>query len=438
MPEESYSRSILFAKYQNAELAKEAISLARAFADVKFLRTAKPGTTLPHDWSRYVAINNVLRHTLDGALLAYAFSPREDGTMRDWEEAGRLASRVEAFVVPSAAVECQVIEHEVDGREPAYLIAVSPIVSELMAVLMWALPTVLLHYEMLRHKPGEEHFRELMSMYGPGSRELEESDYIVGTRLVQRLDDCIDSYLRAWVTNGATEPWSIIPTGDRVLAEERVDASTTYAACTGFLLSHELHHIQGGHFLAADPDAALAPFLSDLPEETRREVEADCSAFTLLLNSLIVREAGEDRRPRIPNFKNLKKANPFSRTSLLPGKRRRQSQAHAQFLRACVHRATEAMLSFYAVMDLLAAMAGQDGQTAQAARFARVAERRGVVRSYVKWLLGRIEDDWGARVWHPEEAELWTGLDDHIEHLKQTIVPAWKSSGATFARPDER
>ncbi|MFD3523127.1 hypothetical protein [Streptomyces sp. NPDC058653] len=437
MSERPYSRSLLFATYQNAELAREAISLARVFADTDFLRAADPEGKILRDWSRFVAMNDRLRHTLDGVLLAYAVSPRQDGTPREWAEAGRLAGRVEAFVLPSTAVECQVVEQESDGGEPAYLIALSGFCGEVMANVSWALPTVLQHYARLREKLAQEHLRELIEVHGLGSRAMEESDYIQGKRAVNEFDACVESYVRTWTTKGAVAPKSFLPRAGSLPLSERGRVGETYAACTAFLLSHELQHIEGGHFLSADSVAAFPPFMADLPEDVLREVEADCAAFTLTMNTAIVREFSDEDRPHVPDFAALARDLPSGRPSLLSGKRRRQQRALDEVtrLRACISRAVGAMLCFYAVTDLFAVMARQHGDEAQSARFERVAERKDVVRRYATWLLDGLEQDWGMRIWHPEEAALWTGLDQHVEHLKQTVVPTAKPGRAPGTLP---
>ncbi|WP_432106207.1 hypothetical protein [Streptomyces sp. bgisy091] len=428
MPEASYNRSRLFAEHQDVGLAAEAIELARVFADMTFIRAANPDSELLRDWTRYADFNARIRHALDGLLLAYAVTPAADGPLHGFGEAQRLAGQVEAFILASPALECQVFEHPTQGGGPGFVIALSAFASDLMANLSWALPTLYHAYRAGEETPTDRRsLEEFMRRYGPAQDRL------------RKLDRSVASYLGGWESRDARlrTPISILPTDDDGSPEGAAafaEAKATHAACQTFLLAHELSHITQNHFSAEAMLPAPPPgsFLAELPEEIRREVEADCAAFTLTMNALIVRE-GHD--PRIPDFSALRKTGLMSRLLRIPGRKGRQEQARrdARMLLDNVNRATEACLSFYAVTELLATVARQRGNEAQAQRFDKVSERKDPVRGYVQWVREGLEQTWGVSMWHPDEALGWRYLDQHIDHLTHTLVPTLGQAPAAAA-----
>ncbi|MGW6571574.1 hypothetical protein ACWGAN_05280 [Streptomyces sp. NPDC054945] len=428
MPEALYNRSWLFAEHQDVGLAAEAIKLARVFADMTFIRAANPDSEWLRDWSRYADFNARIRHALDGLLLAYAVTPGADGTLHGFDGAQRMAGQVEAFILASPALECQVFEHPTRGSGPGYVIALSAFASDLMATVSWALPTLYHAYRAGEETPTDlRSLEEFMRRYAPARDALRD------------LDRAVASYLGVWESRDARlrTPISILPTvddGSPEGAAALAEAKATHTACQTFLLAHEFSHVTQDHFSpeAIRPDLPPGSFLAELSEETRCEVEADCAAFTLTMNTLIVTE-GDD--PRIPDFAALKKTRLTSRPSRIPGRRRRQEQARkdVRTLVDNVNRATEACLSFYAVTELLAAVARQRGNEAQARRFDKVSERRDPVRGYVQWVREGLEETWGVSMWHPDEARRWAYLDQHIDHLTHTLVPTLGRASAAAA-----
>ncbi|MFJ8764680.1 hypothetical protein [Streptomyces clavifer] len=418
MPEAPYNRSWLFRDHQDVGLAVEAVKLARVFADMKFVQAANPDSEWLRDWSRYVAYNARTRHALDGILFAYAVTPGPDGEPHGFDEARRMAGQLEAFILASPVLECQVFEHPTQGGGPGYIVALSAFASDLMATVSWALPTLYHAYQADEETPTDlRSLEEFIRRYAP-ARDA-----------VRDLDQALSSYLRVWESGDARlqAPISILPTGDDGSQESEAalaEGNATHAACQTFLLAHEFSHVTHDHFNteAIRPDLPPQSFLAELPDETRREVEADCAAFTLTMNTLLLREGDE---PRVPDFPALKKTRLLSSPSRFPGKRRRQEQAQkdVRTLISNVNRATEACLSFYAVTELISAVARHRGNEAQALRFGKVSERRDAVRGYVQWVREGLEETWGVSIWNPEEARRWAYLDRYIDHLSQTLVP---------------
>lgn len=195
MPEaDEYVSSHLFPSDQNVELAKEAMILSVAFADVSFLRVAGPH--LPYNATRAVERNRPVRDALDNVLKGFAFSPRRDGPAPGWQPAQELAARVEAFSYPSTAAECRVIDYSAVGDDPRYLVAVSAFVQEFMSHFMWAIPAMRRRYASDRNE--REIMADLIECHGLGE-EFYSHPYMVDLRELRKLDECIESYLRVWV-----------------------------------------------------------------------------------------------------------------------------------------------------------------------------------------------------------------------------------------------
>ncbi|MBT1184807.1 hypothetical protein HET69_12365 [Streptomyces sp. CJ_13] len=424
---EGYVPSVLFAQQQDVELAREARALSQAFADVKFCRAVAGGVLPPSRREHFfVQGDEQLRLALDGLLLALLYSPQiiERGPQGE-SEVMRLAGRVETFLVPSATVECQAMEYESAGEDSSFVVAISPLVVDIMAQLLWAMPIIATHYGEMSRRPRHEIFQDLI-VAQPGGNTLEQANYLAERRALDELDRSVASYLRLRESGGTSIPFTIVPEGEDD-SIERVENVDTYGACTTFLLAHELEHIKGGHFLEQLRPVGPSSFLAALDEEQRREVEADCSSCILTLNALIMSETDARGRPRIPDFERIWKSKPHGRTKLLPAARRRQQQARddADYLARRVVSAAEAMLCFYAVMDILAATARRHGRQAEAERLGQVAERGEVVRGWLKWELHELEELWRIRLNVRLMTLKWESLDRHVDHIKRTVVDAW-------------
>ncbi|MFE7046611.1 hypothetical protein ACFU9X_46825, partial [Streptomyces atratus] len=423
MPEAvEYVLSSLFPADQNVELAKEAMLLSVAFADVPFLRVAGPD--LPYNATRAMERNRPVRDALDNALKGFAFSPRHDGPAPGWQTAQDLAARVEAFSYPAIAAECRVIDYSTVDDDPKYIIAVSAFVQEFMSHFMWAIPAMRRHYASDRDE--REIMADLIKFHGLG-REFYAHPYVVDARELRKLDECIDSYLRVWVTNGKVSSplMHVIPSNEEWVAE----ASDIYTVCSTFLLAHELQHIQGGHFMESSGEALPVWLARRVPDSIRNEVECDCMAFNCTLHSLLRRSVDRIDHSHILDFRLFREARPFGRTRLFPRARRRQRIARESVytLAHRVQQAVEAVLSFYAAMDLLAAMARQDRRLEEAERLECVMERREYVQDYVAWTLEEIGKDWGFPIWDRIEADAFRHVETYVNHVKGTFIKTWKA-----------
>ncbi|MEU8545378.1 hypothetical protein AB0C52_36190 [Streptomyces sp. NPDC048717] len=423
MPEpDDYVSSHLFPADQNVELAREAMLLSVAFADVSFLRVAGPD--LPYNITRAAERNRPVRDALDNALKGFAFSPRLDGPAPGWGPAQDLAARVEAFSYPSTASECRVIDYSTASGNPQYLVAVSAFVQEFMSQFMWGIPAMRRRYATDRDE--REVMADLIEFYGLG-REFYAHPYVVDATELRKLDECIDSYLRVWVTNGKVSSplMHVIPSNDEWMAE----AGDIHAACAAFLMAHELQHIQGGHFMESSGEVLPARLVHRVPDSIRNEVECDCAAFTCTLHSLLTRDVDRIDHSHILDFRLFKEARPFGRTRLFPRARWRQRVARESVYTFThrVQQAVEAVLSFYAAMEILAAMARQDRRVEEAERLERVAERREYVEDYVAWKLEEIGNDWGFPVWDRIEADAFRHVDTYVNHVKENLVKGWKA-----------
>lgn len=121
-------RSTLFARQQNPELAAEAREMSRAFADFSYLGWVTGKRDPERAWDGYFAHTQPqVRAVLDGILKSVP--PEHRGA------AERLAGSVEAFCLPSNAVESRVLENP--GGSGGHLIGISPLVVQLSAEIAW-------------------------------------------------------------------------------------------------------------------------------------------------------------------------------------------------------------------------------------------------------------------------------------------------------------
>ncbi|MFC4332024.1 hypothetical protein ACFPC0_30525 [Streptomyces andamanensis] len=398
-------------------MAREAAVLSVAFADVSFLRVAGPD--LPYNVTRALKRNRPVRDSLDDVLKGFAFSPQRDGPAPGWPLAQKMAARVEAFSYPSVSAECRVIDYSTTGDDLKYLVAVSAFIQEFMSHFMWGIPAMRRRYATDRDE--REVLADLIGIHGLG-RDFYAHPYVVDLRELRKLDECIDSYLRVWVTNGRTSSplTHAIPSNDEWMEE----ASDIYAACAAFLLAHELQHIQGSHFMESSGEVLPAWLARRVPECIRNEFECDCMAFTCTLHSLLYRNVKRIDHSHILDFRLFKEARPFGRARLFPRARWRQRIARESVptLTHRVQQATEAVLSFYATTDILATTARQCRRTEEAERLERVVERREYVQTYIAWTLENLGEDWGFSVWGKSEADAFLHVDSYVNHVKESLV----------------
>ncbi|MFH0173086.1 hypothetical protein [Streptomyces cacaoi] len=410
-----YAPSVLFRESQDPALAAEAIRLSRVFADPDFVRGAQPGRDLLEDLSALAEIAAKPRVLLDLLLLAHAFSRTDGGDHRvselrlpGMDDARRLASTVEVFVQPSTDPEARTLTRPLPDGRRGFLIGVPPQTGELMANLSWVLPTLF----------------QVAEDGGGGSAAPDRE------RVWADVDGSVASYLRSWRPGrGATllPPLPLIPMTmpDGEVRHGPGDPFMVFDACTLFLMARELVPILNGNL---DGEAAagfpLPPFTAGLPREVRRELAADCGAYTLTMNALVL-ATGEDG-PFPPDIGNVKRHFHAGRLSRFGRTRRLEEQARhdAGLLLRSVHRTTEAVLSYYAVVDMFAALARARGDGLLARHLEAIADRREAVCAYMLFVKRtELLADWGVRTWRDGEEEGWERLWEYVRHAQRHLVP---------------
>jgi hypothetical protein len=413
-----YPPSALFRDHQSAELAAEATRLARVFTDPDFVNGGDPTGTLLDNPEMLAEVSARPRVLLDLLLLAHAFSRTDDGDHRvrepripDPAEVRRVASTVEVFVQPSTDPESRVLTRPLaDGRQ-GFVIGLAPQVGELMANISWVLPTLCAVTGRAGTGAG-----------GPGSFAPDRDSTWAD------VDDSVASYLRCWRPPRAATlipPRPLIPTA-MPEGETRYgsgDPSMVFDACTLFLIARELTPILQGR-LGNEAEPPLAPFTTGLPREVRLAAQADCAAYVHTMNALIL-GAGEDG-PFVPDFDNIRRhfhhgrPSRFGRTRRLEEKARRE----AGLVLRCVNRTTEAVLSYYAVVDMFAALARARRDGALARRLEAIGDRREVMCRYMLWVKEHgLPESWGLRTRLVGEEEGWERVGEYVRHVQRHLVP---------------
>ncbi|GHB72805.1 hypothetical protein GCM10010377_74130 [Streptomyces viridiviolaceus] len=410
--------SIMFRDHQSAELAAEATRLARVLTDPDFVSGADPTGTLLDNPEMLADVSGRPRTLLDLLLLAHAFSRTDDGDHRvrdlrvpDLDEVRRLASTVEVFVQPSTEPESRVLARPLaDGRQ-GFVIGLPPQTGELMANISWALPSLFAFAEGMASDSA-----------GPDSFTSERD------RTWADVDVTVASYLRSWRPPRAA---ALIPPRPLIPMTMPQDASRhgpgdpylVFDACTLFLIARELSPIlQGRYSDRAEPP--LVPFTAGLPRDVRLETQADCAAYVHTMNALIL-GAGKDG-PFVPDFDNIRRHFHHGRPSRFGRTRRLEEQARheAAVVLACVHRTTEAVLSYYAVVDLFAALARVRRDGALARRLEAIGDRREAVCRYMLWVKEHgLPEAWGLRTRLVGEEDGWERVWEYVRHAQRHLVP---------------
>ncbi|WP_143098955.1 hypothetical protein [Streptomyces sp. yr375] len=409
-------------------MAAEAIRLSRVFAEPDFVRGADPGRArdLLDDPSALVEIASRPRVLLDLLLLAHAFARTDDGDPRASElrvpglgEAERLAAAVEVFVQPSTDPETRTLVRPLPGGGRGFLIGVPPQTAELMANLSWVLPALFLVGE----GEGEG---------GGGGEDGIGSVALDRERIWTDVDGSIASYLRSWrPARGATllPPRPLIP---MAMPEGEVrhgpgDPFMAFDACTLFLMAREFVPVC---YRKLDDEAGtgfpLPPFTAGLPREVRRELAADCGAYILTMNALVIGASENEDGPGVLDIGNVKRHFHTGRLSRFGRTRRLEEQARrdGSLLLRCVHRTTEAVLCYYAVVDMFAALARARGDGPLARHLEGIADRREAVCAYMLWVKRHaLPPDWGLRTWRDGEEEGWERLQEYVRHVQRYVIP---------------
>ncbi|MER6959908.1 hypothetical protein [Streptomyces sp. NPDC000618] len=413
-----YPPSTMFRDHQSAELGAEAIRLARVFSDPDFVSGADPTGAMLDNLEKLADVSGRPRRLLDLLLLAHAFSRTDDGDHRvrdlrvpGMDEVRRVASTVEVFVQPSTDPESRVLARPLaDGRK-GFVIGLSPQTSELMANISWALPT-------------------LFAVTEEAASDAADPDSFTPDRdsTWADVDTTVASYLRSWRPPRAATllpPRPLIPMampeGETLYGSG--DPYLVFDACTLFLIARELTPILQGR-LGNGAEPPLMPFTEGLPREVRLATQADCAAYVHTMNALIL-GAGKDA-PFVPDFDNIRRHFHHGRPSRFGRTRRLEEQARreAGVVLACVSRTTEAVLSYYAVVDLFAALARARRDGALARRLEAIGERREVVCRYMLWIKEReLPEAWGLRTRREGEEHRWERVWEYVRHAQRHLVP---------------
>ncbi|MEU3844381.1 GTP-binding protein [Streptomyces sp. NPDC028635] len=261
-------RSSLFAEQQSHELAAEAREMSRVFADSSHLRWITGENDPERAWEGYFAYTQPqVRAVLDELLATF---PPEDRA-----EALQLAGAVEAFCLPSKAVESRVFESP--GGSAGHLIGISPLVVQLTAEIAWGL-----HW-------GHPYAPEtLPAGWQTAMMHAQES-----------LAFTVFQFVRSLERPGETP----MPVTGLSIAIERTGAAEAHAwddprsfqdAAMIFALAHELSHVREGHLSPRDAqgpgrrlvDRRIAPLLG-ISDEENEELTADAMTFTMSFNCLL-------------------------------------------------------------------------------------------------------------------------------------------------------
>jgi hypothetical protein len=417
-----YAPSALFRDVQNIPLAAEAVRFTRVFADPGFLRAADPTSDLLDDPGKVTEILSRPRLLLDLLLLAHAFSRTDDGDpnatdrLPGMDEARRIASTVEVLVQPSTDPEGRTLMLPQRDGGRGFVIGVPPRPSELMANLSWVLPTL---------------FGVPEGVGGPPGADVPDRE-----RVWRDLDDSIASYLQPARPGRAgappAAPRSLIP---RTMPPGEVrhgpgDPLAVFDACTLFLIARELVPILMGRLGEERQGFPLPSFTAGLPRDVGRETMADCSAYVLTINALIL--GSGEHGPYLPDTTNVRHHFDSGRPSRFPRTRRLQAQARRDglLMLRSVDRVTEALLSYYAVAEILAALARARGESTLARHLEAIADRRETACAYVLWLKWHgLPESWGLRTWREGEEERWEGLQEYVRHVRRDLVPTLVAEG---------
>ncbi|MET7665844.1 GTP-binding protein [Streptomyces sp. NPDC005463] len=261
-------RSSLFARQQNRELAAEAREMSRAFADSSYLRWVTGENDPERAWEGYFAHTQPqARAVLDGVLATF---PPEDRAA-----AIQLAGAVEAFCLPSKAVESRVFESP--GPSAGHLIGISPLVVQLSAEIAWGLH--------MAHPYAPE---ALPAGWQTATMHAQESFALTVFQFVRALER----------PGEAPVPVTMLDTASERIEPAESPASTNprsfHDAAMIFALAHELTHVREGHLSSGEGQSAgpllidqrIAPLMG-ISDQENEELTADASTFTTCFNYLL-------------------------------------------------------------------------------------------------------------------------------------------------------
>ncbi|MFF9206448.1 tetratricopeptide repeat protein [Streptomyces sp. NPDC014986] len=383
-------RSILFARQQNPVLAAEAREMSMAFADFSYLRWLTGEKDPDRAWDMYFARTQPqVRRVLDGLL---ATVPPEE---RD--RAVELAGSVEAFCLPSNAVESRVFENP--GEATGYLIGISPLTIQLSAEIAWGV--------RLAHPYIPE---ALPPGWQAATMHAQESLVLNISRYVRALEAIGDAPAPVGMLNLAME----LTGGPRERSQGR-EPRDFYNAAVTFALAHELAHIRDGHLLLTGRTSAKALFpegvapLLQISDEENEELAADASTFTTCFNYLLGTWLLSNERPK--GFR------------LSPKRVKWEGRRHLTAWHSAV-RATEACEAYYSAVALLADITFRRGDDDTAARLLTTAMRLPYIQAYVQRTREEVlAPSYGPLMWTDRDVSYRKAHDSWRLHLIENVLP---------------
>ncbi|MGW2486664.1 tetratricopeptide repeat protein [Streptomyces sp. NPDC001606] len=384
-------RSILFGEQQNPLLAAEAREMSMAFADFSFLRWITGEEDPDRAWEMYFdRTQRQVRGLLDGLLGTF---PPEDHA-----RALELARSVEAFVLPSMAVESRVFRNP--GEAGGWLIGISPLVVQMSAEIAWGMNTAHPYMAEVLPKGWEE-----ATMHA-----------------FESLDLFISRYIRALEGNGeAPPPTSMLDIAMEVTAEDRErqhgrGPRDFYDAAVAFALTHELTHIQYGHLWPVDhagppvllpQDTAAALGVTD---EENEELIADAATFTACFNYFLGVWFMLNERPRA--LRHPVRAWRWQA-------RMRLTAWHS------ARRATEACEAYYSTVAILADLTFRRGDDDTSRRLMTTAARLPLIQLYVQRMREeQLAAAYGPFMWADRDVSYRKAHHRWRIHIIDDVLPA--------------
>ncbi|MFB8756202.1 tetratricopeptide repeat protein [Streptomyces nigra] len=381
-------RSILFGRHQNPELAAEAREMSLTFADFAHLRRVTGEEDPERAWEAYFAHTQPqLRGLLDGLLGTF---PPEDQ-----DRAAELAGSVEAFVLPSGALESRVFASP--QGTPGHLIGISPAVVQLTAEIAWGLE--------LAHPYEPE---ALPRGWEAATMHAQESLALNLQRYVRALE----------VPDGGPVSLSMLDIamryGDRARTHAR-GPRDFYDAAMAFALAHELAHLDHGDLLSVEGRETEA-FLSErltphlrISDEENEELRADAATFTACFNYFVGVWLVMNKRP----------------TGLLGAlKRFEWDGRHRLTAWHSARRATEACEAYYSAIMILSDLSFRRGDDGTARRLMTTGMRLPYIQQYVQRMREEVlAPSYGPFLWEDRDVRYRKAHHSWRVHFVEVFLP---------------
>ncbi|MFE4777897.1 GTP-binding protein [Streptomyces sp. NPDC056713] len=242
--------------------------MSRTFADSSYLRWITGEHDPERAWEGYFAYSQPqVRTVLDGLLATF---PPEDRA-----EAVQLAGAVEAFCLPSNAVESRVFESP--GPSAGHLIGISPLVVQLSAEIAWGLQTA--------HPYVPE---ALPDGWQTATMHAQESFALTVFQFVRAVERPGEAPVPVTLLSTASER------GEPAESAASTNQRSFHDAAMIFALAHELTHVREGHLTSGEGQSAgrllidqRIAALMGISDQENEELTADASTFTTCFNYLL-------------------------------------------------------------------------------------------------------------------------------------------------------